>query len=299
MKQCIILNPNASTAAKAQDRLAAIGSHQLLVTREPGDATRFARQAVDEGYERVVAAGGDGTLNEVLNGLADRLDRVEMGLLPLGTANDFARTVGIPPDVDAALKILETGQTRQLDIVKLAACNCPAPHYFMNVSAGGFSTKVGKKVEKATKVTWGALGYAISAVKAFPDLEPYEVTLRFDDEEPASVLVYNVAVANARYVGGGVPVAPVAELDDGQFDVVLFRAVTLARLMTLVPKVALGEHSDDDDVLYRRARKFEISSEPPFELNTDGEIVGECPATFEIVPQAVKFVVGPEPQAVM
>jgi len=291
MKQCVILNPNAGSAAQVEERISAIGPHELLLTKVPGDATRLARQAVANGFDRVIAAGGDGTLNEVVNGLVGAPRRVEMGLLPLGTANDFARTVNIPPDLEGAAAVLEAGRKQEIDVVKLTPSESPA-HYFINVSAGGFSTKVDKNIDKQTKVTWGSLGYAISALKAFPELEPYEATLTFDDEPSVTVLIYNLVVANARFVGGGIPVAPEADLGDGLFDVIVFRAVTLTRLMTLVPKAMLGQHLDDDDVLYRRAGRFEVSSQPPFELNTDGEVIGRCPATFEIVPRAITFVVG-------
>ena len=245
----------------------------------------------------MIAAGGDGTLNEVLNGLAGGFDRIELGLLPLGTANDFARSVNVPADIGAAAEVLRRGQTRRIDVVRLTTCESPEPRYFINVSAGGFSTKVDEKLEKRTKLWWGALGYALSAVKALPDLEPYEVTMAFDDEAAATFPIYNVVVANARYVGGNIPVAPRARLDDGRFDVLVFRAVTLSRLMTLVPRALLGEHLEDDDVLFRQAQRLTISSEPTLELNTDGELIGSCPATFEIVPSAVSFIVGEEPTA--
>ena len=294
MRQCVILNPNAGSATEIHAQLARLGEHALFETREPGDAARFAQRAVDEGFDRVVAAGGDGTLNEVLNGLADRFDRIELGLLPLGTANDFARTAGIPAELDAAVDVLLRGKTQKVDVIKLTVCDEDRSHYFINVSTGGFATKVDEKLEKRTKLWWGSLGYALSAVKALPELEPYEVTLSFDGEAAHTLDVYNIVVANARYVGGSVPIAPEAQLDDGLVDVLIFRAVSLSRLVTLVPKALLGQHITDEDVLYRRVRHFTVASRPPFELNTDGEVVGSCPAEFEVLPRAVSFVVGTE-----
>jgi diacylglycerol kinase (ATP) len=271
-----------------------LGPHTLFESQSPGDATRLAQDAVAQGYTRVIAAGGDGTLNEVLNGLSNGFDHVQLGLIPLGTANDFARSAMISDDPQQAIELLQVGRSKRVDVVRMTTCTKPEPHYFINVSAGGFSTLVDQKLDDDTKSWWGPLGYALSAVKALPDLTVYNVTLSLDGEPPATVPVYNVVVANASHVGGHIPVAPKALLDDGRFDVVLFRAVALARLTTLVPKVMLGQHLDDEDVAYRQVSRMEISSNPAFELNADGEVVGPCPATFEVVPQAIEVIVGPE-----
>ena len=288
------MNPNAGSASKLQQTLDALRGYTLLESQGPGDATKLASRALQEGYSRVIAAGGDGTLNEVLNGLAGGFDRVQLGLIPLGTANDFALSAMIPDDPAQAVAVLHAGRTRRIDIMRLTTCTRPEPHYFINVSAGGFSTLVDQKLDEETKSWWGPLGYALSAVKALPDLTVYDVTLKLDDEPAATVPVYNVVVANAKHVGGHIPVAPRAKLDDGRFDLVLFRAVPLSRLATLVPKAMLGQHVDDEDVAYRQIRRMEIASDPAFELNADGEIVGTCPAIFEVLPGAIEFIVGPD-----
>ena len=292
-KQCVIINPNAGSASKLEGVLTSLGRHTLFESQGPGDATRLAQQAVAQDYSRVIAAGGDGTLNEVLNGISTAFGQVQLGLIPLGTANDFARSAMIPDEPQLAIEVLQIGQSKRVDVVRMTTCTKPEPHYFINVSAGGFSTLVDRKLDDDMKTWWGPLGYALSAVKALPDLTVYSITLSLDDEEPATVPVYNVVVANASHVGGHIPVAPKARLDDGRFDVVLFRAVPLPRLTTLVPKVMLGQHMDDEDIAYRQVTRMEISSNPPFELNADGEVVGPCPATFQIVAQAVEVIVGP------
>ena len=294
MKRCVVINPNAGSATKLQQAVDRLAGYTLLESQGPGDATKLASRALQEGYTRIIAAGGDGTLNEVLNGLAGGFDRVQLGLLPLGTANDFARSAMISDDPMQAVAALNAGKTRRIDVVRLTTCNTPEPHYFINVSAGGFSTLVDQKLDDETKSWWGPLGYALSAVKALPDLTVYNVTLKLDDEPPATVPVYNVVVANAKHVGGHIPVAPHAKLDDGLFDLVLFRAVPMSRLATLVPKAMLGQHLDDEDVAYRQIRRLEIASDPAFELNADGEIIGRCPATFEVMPRAIELIIGPD-----
>lgn len=293
-RHCIILNPHAGSASTIGSLRDSLGSCTFFETQQPGDATRLARRALEEGYTRVIAAGGDGTLNEVVNGLAVNFDRVELGLIPLGTANDFARSAGIPTELDRAARLIRTGVARRLDVIKLTTGNDGNLHYFINVSAGGFSTVLNEKLDKSSKERWGTLAYAWSAVKALPELEPYRVRVAFDSEEPSTFSAYNIVVANARYAGGNIPVAPRARLDDGLFDVLIFRAVPLARLTTLVPKAVFGQHGEDDDVLYRQARQFKISSEPPLEVNADGEVIGPCPATYEVMPRALRVIVGPD-----
>jgi len=288
---CVILNPHAGSAARLEHELASLGPHRLFTTQQPGDATRFAAQAVAAGVRRVVAAGGDGTLNQVLNGLVAGFGRVQLGLLPLGTANDFARSANLPTALIDAVAVIARGRTRPCDVVRLTTCAGEPARHFINASAGGFSTIVDKKLHKERKTFWGALGYAWSALEALPELEKYQASIAFDDEPPAHVLIYNLVVANAGFIGGNIPVAPLAKFDDGLFDVVLFRAVNMARLTTLVPKALLGQHLEDEDVLFRQARKLQVTSQPAFSLNTDGEVVGECPATFEIVPRAIELIV--------
>lgn len=292
-RQCVILNPHAGSGQAIEKSLELLGAHTLFQTQQAGDASRFARQAIEAGYTRVIAAGGDGTLNEVVNGLAADFGRAELALIPLGTANDFARTAGIPTDIDEAIQLIKAGERHSLDVIKLTITEHGATRFFLNVSAGGFSTILDEKLDKSSKELWGTLSYAWSAVKALPELQPYRVRVAFDSESSASFSVYNVVVANARYAGGNIPVAPRARLDDGLLDVLIFRAVPLTRLTTLVPKAILGQHSDDDDVLYRQASRFEISSQPPLDVNADGEVVGACPAIYEVVPGALSVVVGP------
>jgi diacylglycerol kinase (ATP) len=292
-RQVVIANRNAGSSDKLDAALAALGPHELWLTNQPEDATNFARKAQQQGFERVIAAGGDGTINEVLNGLADDFGAQQFAVLPLGTANDLARTLNLPLEPAAAAEALNAGRVRPLDVVRLEVAGA-ATRYFLNVSAGGFSTKLADNLDETTKLWWGALAYGISALKTLHQLEPYELRVTIDDEPPLELSAYNLVVANARFVGGGVPVAPRAQPDDGLVDLVVFKATPMARLLTLVPKALLGEHLDDEDVLFRQARRLSIESQPAFDLNTDGEIVGSCPARFEVLPRVLSVVVGPE-----
>jgi diacylglycerol kinase (ATP) len=292
-RQVVIANRNAGSADGLEAALTALGPHELWLTDAPEDATNFARRAQQQGFERVIAAGGDGTINEVLNGLCDDFGQQQFGVLPLGTANDLARTLNVPPQPETAAAILHEGRVRQFDVVRLEPEGAAA-RYFLNVSAGGFSTKLADNLDETTKLWWGSLAYGVSALKTLSQLEPYALRLEIDDEPPLELSAYNLAVANARFVGGGVPVAPRAQPDDGLLDLVVFKEVPMARLLTLVPKALLGEHLDDEDVLFRQVRSLEIEARPALQLNTDGEIVGCCPARFSVLPRALAVVVGPQ-----
>jgi len=138
-KPCIILNPSAGSVKNADEVIArfnGLGDADIWLTDKPGSAARFARAAIKNGSETIIAAGGDGTLNEVINGVGENLTDVRVGLLPLGTGNDFGRSIGLPVDLEAAIEVIRAGETRAIDLVRVTSDEV---RYFVNVSAGGFS----------------------------------------------------------------------------------------------------------------------------------------------------------------
>lgn len=294
MRIQIVLNPNAGSADEIEALRATLQRHlpEALIreTAHPGDAQRYAREALAAGAEVIVAAGGDGTLNEVVNGLADDFGRACLGLLPLGTGNDFARTINIPTDLEAACAILRANQRRSVDVVRVQS---DRTRYFINVSAGGFTGLVDEKLTDEIKQSWGPLAYLRSAAEALPEMVAYEATISFDDQPPQHMRVYSVVVANARYAGGGIPVAPQAAIDDGLLDVLIVPAASLPALALVAAQILLGQHTDSDQVIMRRARRVAVASQPGMWFNADGELVGNQPATFEVVPRAVQVIVGP------
>jgi len=294
MKTLVILNPNAGTAdevASFEATVQSLGDVAVSTTAQAGDAVRFAREGVAAGYGRIVAAGGDGTINEVVNGLASDFAAVQFGIIPLGTGNDFARSINMPTDLDACLAVFASGQVRPIDVVRVSS---DKDRYFINVSAGGFSGLVDEKLTDELKQTWGPLAYIRAASAALPDLSSYHTWLTFDDEERHEVATYNIVLANARYVAGGIPIAPQAVLDDGLLDVVIVPVASMLQIATLAPLIMLGTHLDSDLVQVRRARKVKVDSTPGMWFNVDGELVGNEPATFEVLPRALKVIVGPE-----
>jgi diacylglycerol kinase (ATP) len=287
----VILNPAAGSVKDVDalvERIRQLPDAEVCITAKAGAALQFTRTALGKGCKMVVAAGGDGTLNEVINGLREEAAAVAVGLIPLGTGNDFARTLGLPTDVDEAMAVLLAGHTRAIDLVRVTSDEV---RYFVNVSAGGFSGLVDEKLTPEMKKTWGPLAYLRSAAAALPELRAYHTTLSLDNTESLSLSLYNVVIANGRYVGGGTQIAPEAAIDDGLLDVILIQERSTAELALLAAQVALGNHLSSDAIVFRRAARVTVNSRPGMWFNVDGELVGNEPAQFTVLPRALQFVV--------
>ena len=291
MKTRIIVNPNAGSAESLSALRERLPETEICRTEHEGHAEELARQAVEGGADLVVAAGGDGTLNEVVNGLSAGFDRVRLGLLPLGTGNDFARSIGVPDDLEGAVAVLREGRTRRIDVGRALAGG--TSRWFLNMAVGGFSGVVSEKASEA-KERWGPLAYMRGAVEAWPELTAFEASIVLNGAERLRIATYNIVISNGRYVAAGIPVAPQAEVDDGLFEVMIAPATTIPKLAILVPKVLLGQHLNDDLLIFRRATRIEIESDPPMAFNVDGELLGEASAVFEVHPRALEMVVGPD-----
>ncbi|HEX6898543.1 MAG TPA: diacylglycerol kinase family protein [Thermoanaerobaculia bacterium] len=294
MKTCVIVNPNAGSVGEIEtlrERLGHLPDTAVRQTEAEGDARRIAAEALESGAGLIVAAGGDGTLNEVLNGLAADFGRARLGLLPLGTGNDFARSINVPADLDGSLAVLAEGRVKPLDVA-LARFG-DHERYFINMSAGGFSSMVSEKAHEA-KDRWGPLAYMRAAIGTLPDLQGFKSVFTVNGVERLEMETYNIIVSNGRFVAAGIPVAPHSRLDDGLLDVMIVPTVTGTQIAVLVPQVLLGRHLDSDLLHFRKATRLEIVSDPPMTFNVDGEVIGDCPVTFEVLPRALEVVVGPE-----
>jgi diacylglycerol kinase (ATP) len=292
-RTCVIFNPKAGTAASIEqlrDKLARLPGLSLQETHAPGDGARIARAALNEGFSRILVMGGDGTVNEALNGIAPDFDQVELGIAPMGTGNDFATLVQMPPEPEEAIECLLAGETAMVDVALLEAGD--TRRYFLNASAGGFSTKVTGHLDSERKEFWGALAFYISAAESIPEMEAYRMQVRIDDSESFEVEGLNLVVANGRTVAGGIPVAPLAEPDDGLLDLLILPMMPVAELASLFQQFLGGEPTDGS--LIRQARRIEISCDPPMPINVDGEMAADTPARYSLLPQTLRMLVSPE-----
>jgi len=293
VKPCVIVNPIAGSIKDLDvllKQLRRLGPAELHLTHKAGDAEIFARKTIHAGCNYVIAAGGDGTLNEVVNGIATpRCARaVCIGVVPLGTGNDFARSLGLPATLDENIDILRAKQTASIDLVRVRSDHT---RYFVNVSTGGFSGLVDEKLTPEIKRAWGPLAYVRSAAAALPELHAYRTTVVLDGAERLSIDLYNVIIANGRFVAAGLPIAPNADPSDGLLDLVLIPKRPKPEMALLVTEIVLGKHLSNNALIFRRAKKIAVQSRPGMWFNVDGELVGNAPALFQVVPRALNFVV--------
>ena len=291
MHPYVIFNPAAGPLCprgNVIDKLKKLKPVAVRVTRRKGDAEKWARRALLSKADMIIVAGGDGTLNEVVNGLRSRTRRLPIGILPRGTGNDFARTLDLPSSVEENLEIIRGRKTRAIDLVRVKS---KRSRYFVNVSAGGFSGVVDEKLTRRIKRTWGPLAYLRGAAAALPELHGYKTRIVLDDDEELSPELYNVVVANGRFVAGGLPIAPTADPGDGLLEIVLIPKLGAAEMALLAAEIVLGKHLSANATIFRRAKKVLVRSQPGMCFNVDGELVGHAPATFEVLPRATDFIV--------
>ena len=296
MRVTVIVNPAAGTAEDrgpldAARRKLSDAGHQVDVheTSHQGDAERLAREATGLDADVIVAAGGDGTLNEVVNGVAsvaEALSRCAIGVLPFGTGNDFARSLGID-DRDVAVAALVAGVTRAVDAISLG------DRMFLNASAGGFTAETSANVTSDLKQAVGPFAYLIGGARAVLDYEPVAVRVEADDRVIETDLQL-FAVCNGAYIGGGHQIAPTARLDDGVMEVCLVRATSTLDFLALLPRISSGGHVDDENVAYFRTREVSMTFARTIRINTDGEVIEASRCDYRIRPRAVRMV-APQP----
>ncbi|HEX2725821.1 MAG TPA: lipid kinase [Beijerinckiaceae bacterium] len=228
--------------------------------------------------DRVVVAGGDGTMNAAAPALVGT--GLPLGILPAGTANDLARTLGIPEDVAAAARIIAEGHIRTID---LGTVN---DNPFFNVASIGLSVELTKVLTRDFKRRYGKLGYGLAAFRVLARARPFRATIRSDDGE-ARVRTLQVAVGNGRYYGGGNAVEKTAAIDDQHLDLYSLEFKQAWKLALLARSFRYGEHGAWDEVRAVRGKEFDILTRSPKPVNADGEIVTQTPAHFRIVPNAV------------
>jgi diacylglycerol kinase (ATP) len=208
--------------------------------------------------------------------------------VPLGTGNDFARSLALPATISDNIDILLSKKTTPIDLVRAQG---DRTRHFVNVSAGGFSGLVDEKLTPKIKHTWGPLAYLRSAAAALPKLHAYRTSLVFDDSDKLSMDLYNVVIGNGRFVAGGLPIAPDADPSDGLLDIVLIPRRPAPEMALLAAEILLGKHLTSNAIVFRRAKKLAVRSRPGMWFNADGELVGNAPVTFQIIPRGLNFIV--------
>ncbi|WP_409273300.1 diacylglycerol kinase [Neobacillus sp. SCS-31] len=243
-------------------------------TTGAGDATRAARIAVERRYDIVIAAGGDGTIHEVVNGLANQDYRPKLGVIPMGTTNDFARALHIPRDIDAAVDIIVKGNRIPVDIGRIN------DKYFINIAGGGRITELTYEVPSKLKTMLGQLAYYLKGVEMLPSIKASHVCIEYDGKLfEGEAMFFLVGLTNS--IGGFEKLAPDASLNDGMFTLIILKKLNLAEFIRVATLAVRGEHIHDEHVIYTKANRIKVHSNDKVQLNLDGEFGGLLPAEFE------------------
>lgn len=304
----VIVNPKSAAGSTREkwselvsDLRAHFGPFSVKFTRRQGHGIELAEEAAKAGRKFIIACGGDGTINEVANGILLSGKDVELGVLPSGTGGDFRRTLGMPLEPREAARALREGETRRIDAGKISLQSASGENitrYFLNVSSVGLAPLINTRVKRSKVLDWlpfrgvsGTAKFAISAFQEVLDLEPVLLRVRVDDGEERGLQTIAFCIANSRYFGGGMMIAPEAKINDGYLDVVNIGDLSTAKILVNALSLYRGTHNKLDEVKTTTARKIEIrSSDPSIEvlLDADGELPGKLPAVYEVVPAALR-----------
>ena len=236
-------------------------------------AKNAAADACDKKFDLIIGAGGDGTINEIVHGMAEKPYRPKLGLLPGGTTNDFARALHISKDIEEACDQLVQGRIVPVDIGKIK------DEYFINIAGGGTLTELTYEVPSRLKTMLGQLAYYVKGVEKLPRIRPTEVTIEYDGKRfEGEIMLF--LIANTNSVGGFEKLAPEAKINDGYFDMILVKKTNLADVVMLAGAALRGEHMQDHRIMYRQASRINVSAESEMLLNVDGEYGGKLPGEF-------------------
>lgn len=306
-----VVNPQAG-GGKSEKQLkellseieAIYGNARIVFTERKLHATEIAREAVGSGAELVVAVGGDGTISEVAAGFFDEKGRAlkslkqapALGILPAGSGSDYAKTLGIPRASALALQILQTKKTKTVDagLVEFVGLDGQKTRrIFINIADIGIGGEVVDILERQGKKLGAFLSYQLATLRGLIGYKNKNLEITIDKKQKFDGIYNGVIVALGRYFGNGMKIAPNAEPDDGYFDVVMLGDMGKMEMVAKMQKVRNGSHIFDKKVTVHRAKHVSISADARALLDCDGEMPGECPADFSILPAALKVVVPP------
>ncbi len=313
MLPLIIVNPKSASGATrdnwssiASDLRTHFGPFQVAFTKGPGDGVDLARRSAQDGRKLIIACGGDGTINEIANGILTSGTDCELGIFPSGTGGDFRRTLNIPSERREAARALRKGTTRAIDVGRITYQDHDGgtvSRYFLNVSSFGLAASIIERVKGSTSLDWlpvdsvrGRTSFALSTLQEVVGLGTTNVRVKIDDDEERPLTTVNFCVANARYFGGGMMIAPEAKIADGFLDVINIGDIKTAKILLRAYTLYRGTHLALPEVKDKRAKRIEarpFNDGEEVHIEVDGELLGKLPAVYEVVPEALKVRVPP------
>lgn len=288
MRVLFIVNP-AAGKGKAREIIPKIEkvckerniNYDVKYTTKPYEATKIAGSGVENGYERIIAVGGDGTLNEVVNGIAE--SKVALGVIPAGSGNDFIKSINSSKNIDDIIHDSILGEVRSIDLAK---CN---DRYFINVGSIGFDAEVAARAKITKKLLTGLLAYLSATISTLFTFKGMNVKVEIDGQliEKKALLV---AVANAKYYGGGILPAPKADIEDGFLDICFVEHVPKLKILYLLPKYIKGQHENIKEVSFFKSKNVKFTSNHRISINVDGEIFEDIKVEFKIIPKSINVI---------
>ena len=290
MRTMVIANP-ASAGGRLKKRIPEIQkvlkesgiNYSFFVSQYSGYAEELARKAKSDGFQVVVACGGDGTVHEIVNGIIGT--GIILGIIPVGTGVDLARNLDIERDITKAIGDMSRGGLKSVDVVRVNG-----DKYYMGVGGIGFDSEVNKWVNERLWFVKGRFVYAAASLARIPGFKYKSVRIRFDNGSFDGEILL-AAFGNSRCYGGGMYITPNAEMDDGLLDICLVGRVSKSKLLYVFPKVFRGSHTKISDVSVYRSRQLSVESDTPLDLYGDGEFICRTPFSLEVIPKALNVIV--------
>ena len=301
-----IVNP-AAGHGKALEAWAKVRAHlkcavETVRTEGPGHATRLAAQALGQSADTIVAVGGDGTINEVVNGFfeQDRLisNRASLAIVPHGTGSDFIKMLQLPPDAETAAAVIQAKNHRLVDLMKVRYTKLdgtPASRYAINITSFGMGAAVASRVNRSSKIFGRKTSFVLATVRTAMAFSGSSVSMCFENSKTIHAEVTNVAVGNGKYQGAGMLACPRAAIDDGVLDVTVVEFLPALQLLRNLPLLYNGKIYSHPKIQFHRVQSVRADSKKNVLVEVDGETVGRLPVEISIMPQALRMSVG-EPQ---
>jgi diacylglycerol kinase (ATP) len=298
-----IVNP-AAGHGKALEAWAKVRAHlkcavETVRTEGPGHATRLAAQALAQSADTIVAVGGDGTINEVVNGFfeQDRLisNRASLAIVPHGTGSDFIKMLQLPPDAETAAAVIQAKNHRLLDLMKVRYTKLdgtPASRYAINITSFGMGAAVASRVNRSSKIFGRKMSFVLATVRTAMAFSGSSVSMCFDNSKTIHAEVTNVAVGNGKYQGAGMLSCPRAAIDDGVLDVTVVEFLPALQLLRNLPLLYNGKIYSHPKIQFHRVQSVGADSKKIILVEVDGETVGRLPIEISVMPQALRMSVG-------
>ncbi len=276
----------------------AIGDFEFAFTTGRYTAPDITKKSIKSGFNRIIAVGGDGTLNEVLNGFFENDKPINrqavLGVISMGTGADFIKTMGIPKPYQDAVKVIKNAKTRDMDTGKIKFVSHDGHEtirYFINIADAGIGGETVDRVNRTTKVFGGFISFLWGTIMTLITYKNKNITITLDNNKPYNTEISMLAIANCQFFGGGMHIAPNAVPDDGMFDIVTIGKAGFIDFIRNSSKIYKGTHINDPMVGYTHAIRVELTSKDMVLLDVDGEQPGMLPATFDILPKSINVIV--------